>query len=116
MFISVTVIGWICLAAAVLLTFFYPLGQLHRSHVISQATMFICWVIAAYILIPFEWVPQDQGWKAILIGAIAGLIAIAFRDIRRFFRFFSGKLYRMSHPYYWYSRAFRSLSSRRRSR
>jgi hypothetical protein len=112
MFISITVLGWICLAAAILLTFFYPLGQLHRSHVVSQAAMFICYVVAAFILIPYDWVPQDQGWKALIIGALAGLIAIIFRDIRRFFRFFHGKIYRMSHPYYWYSRAFRSLSRR----
>ncbi len=112
MFISITVLGWICLAAAILLTFFYPLGQLHRSHVVSQAAMFICYVVAAFILIPYDWVPLDQGWKAFIIGAIVGLMAIIFRDIRRFFRFFHGKIYRMSHPYYWYSRAFRSLSRR----
>jgi hypothetical protein len=115
MFIAITVLGWICLAAAILLTFFFPLGQLHRSHVISQAAMFICYVVAAFILVPYEWVPQDQGWKALIVGAIVGLIAIIFRDIRRFFRFFHGKIYRMSHPYYWYSRAFRSLA-RRQSR
>ncbi|HZY44142.1 MAG TPA: hypothetical protein VFF70_05255 [Anaerolineae bacterium] len=115
MFFSITFLGWICLAAAILLTFFYPLGQLHRSHVVSQAAMFICYVMAAFILIPYEWVPQDLGWKALIIGAIVGLLAIIFRDIRRFFRFFHGKIYRMTHPYYWYSRAFRSLS-RRQSR
>lgn len=113
MFISITILGWICLAAAILLTFFYPLGQLHRSHLVSQAAMFICYVVAAFILIPYNWIPQSEGWKALAVGAIAGLIALVFRDIRRFFRFFNGKIYRMSHPYYWYTRAFRSLSSRR---
>jgi hypothetical protein len=116
MFISVSIIGWVCLITAVLMTLFYPLGRLHRNQLISQAFIFVCWVIAAYILIPYQWVPQEEGWKAILIGIIVGAIAIIYRSIRRFLRFFTGKIYRVTHPYYWYSRALRSMTSQRRRR
>jgi hypothetical protein len=116
MFISIAIIGWICLIVAILMTLFYPLGQLRRNQIISQSAIFVLWVIAAYILIPYEWVPQDQGWKAILIGVLAGLIALLIRNGLRVYRFFTGKVYRVTRPYYWYNRALRGISSRRRRR
>ena len=116
MFISPTLIGWVCLIAAILMTLFYPLGQLRRNQIISQSAIFILWVIAAFILIPYDWVPANEGWKALLIGALAGAIALLIRNGLRVYRFFTGKVYRVTRPYYWYNRALRGFSSRRRRR
>jgi hypothetical protein len=106
MFISQGVIGWGALILGLALTFFFPLGQRRGNHLISELILILLFVTAAYNLIPVEWVPRGEDWKVIVIGLGAGLIAVIIRDIRRFFRFFHGRLYRMSHPYYWYSRAF----------
>jgi hypothetical protein len=43
----------------------------------------------------------------ILIGLGLGLLAVLYRDVRRFARYFRGKIYRMTHPYYWYGRYYR---------
>ena len=37
----------------------------------------------------------------------AGLLAVLYRDVRRFVRYFRGKVYRVTHPYYWYGRYYR---------
>jgi hypothetical protein len=114
MFISQPLIGWGCLALAIVLTLFFPLGRQSASHTISSLAIIVLFVIAAYNLITVEMIPET--WKVIAIGLGAGVIAVVIRDVFRFFRFFHGKIYRVTHPYYWYSRAFRSLASRRRSR
>ena len=107
MFISQPVIGWGSLIAGLLLTFFFPLGQRRGHHLLSEIVLILLFIAAAYNLIPIQWIPRGEDWKVIAIGLGAGLIAVIIRDIRRFFRFFRGRVYRMSHPYYWYSRAFR---------
>ena len=109
MYISPYVIGWISLVAAVLLTFFFPLGREHARHFISQLFIFVLFIVAAFILIPSAWLGSDAAVKSIVLGVIVGVIAVLYRDVRRFFRFFQGKVYRISHPYYWYQRAFRRL-------
>jgi hypothetical protein len=115
MFISQPLIGWSSFALALVFTLFFPLGRQSASHTISSIAIVVLFVIAAYNLITVEMIPET--WQVLAIGLGAGLIAVIIRDIRRFFRFFHGKVYRVTHPYYWYSRAFRSLaSSRRRTR
>ena len=109
MYISPYIIGWISLVAAVLLTFFFPLGREHARHFISQLFIFGLFIVAAFILIPSAWFGSGAAVKSIVIGVIVGLIAVLYRDVRRFFRFFRGKVYRVSHPYYWYERAFRRM-------
>lgn len=105
MYIDQRALGVLCLIGGLLLTFVYPLGQRRGSHLISEIILIILFVIAAYNLIPSAWVPSDLGVLA--IGFVVGLIAVIYRDVRRFSRFFRGKVYRMSHPYYWYGRMFR---------
>lgn len=111
MYIDPRVFGVICLVAALLLTFVYPLGQRRGNHVASEIILLILFTIAAYALIPTAWVPNDL--VVLLIGLGVGWLAVIYRDVRRFFRFFRGKIYRMSHPYYWYGRMARR--TRRRS-
>jgi hypothetical protein len=105
MYIDPRVFGVICLILALLLTFVYPLGQRRGSHAISEIILVILFMVAAYALIPSAWVPNDL--VVLAIGFGVGLVAVIYRDVRRFFRFFRGKIYRMSHPYYWYGRMFR---------
>ncbi len=105
MYIDQRVLGLVCLLGAIALTFFYPLGQRRGSHLISEIILIGLFGVAAYNLIPSAWVPSDLGVLAIGLGV--GLVAVIYRDVRRFFRFFHGKIYRMSHPYYWYGRMFR---------
>ena len=107
MFISQTAIGWVCLIAGLLLTFAFPLGQRRGHHIISEIVLMILFIVAAYNLIPVQWIPESETWKVIAVGAGVGLIAVIIRDVRRFFHYFHGKVYRMSQPYYWYGRAFR---------
>ncbi len=112
MYIDPRIFGLICLVAGLLLTFVYPLGQRRGNHALSEILLLILFVVAAYALIPSTWVPNDL--VVLLIGFGLGLVAVIYRDVRRFFRFFRGKIYRMSHPYYWYGRMARR-SRRRRS-
>jgi len=112
MYIDQRILGLLCLIGGLLLTFVYPLGQRRGSHILSEIIVVILFVIAAYNLIPVAWIPEDETWKVILVGVIVGLIAVFYRDVRRFVRFFHGKIYRMSHPYYWYGRMFRRRGRR----
>ena len=116
MFISQPLIGWGCLFLGIVLALFFPLGRQSASHTISSIAIIVLFVIAAFNLITVEMIPETETWKVLAIGLGAGLMAVIIRDIRRFFRFFHGKVYRVTHPYYWYSRALRGLTSRRRSR
>jgi hypothetical protein len=109
MYIDPRVFGLLCLSAGLLLTFVYPLRQRRGNHMLSEIILLGLFMVAAYALIPSAWVPNDLAVLAIGFGV--GWLAVIYRDVRRFFRFFRGKIYRMSHPYYWYGRMFR----RRRS-
>lgn len=110
MYIDQRVLGLISLVAGLLLTFVYPMGQRRGRHALSEIILLLLFMVAAYNLIPSAWVPNDL--VVLAIGFGVGLLAVIYRDVRRFFRFFRGKIYRMSHPYYWYGRMFRR---RRRS-
>jgi hypothetical protein len=56
---------------------------------------------------PVTWIPVGETWKVVLIGLGLGLLAVLYRDVRRFVRYFRGKVYRVTHPYYWYGRYYR---------
>ncbi len=105
MYLDWRVIGVICLIGGLLLTFVYPLGRRSGNHVLSEILLLVLFVVAAYNLIPTTWVPNDV--VVIAIGLGVGLLAVFYRDVRRFIRYYQGKFYRMSHPYYWYGRMFR---------
>jgi predicted alpha/beta hydrolase len=98
------VLGIMCLIGALALTFAWPLGPRRGNHILLSIVIVALFVLAAYNLIPVTWIPKDETWKVILIGLGAGLAAVVYRDTRRFMRYFRGKVYRMTHPYYWYGR------------
>ena len=106
-----SVFGVVCLIGALVLTFAWPLGPRRGNHILLSIIIVVLFVLAAYNLIPVTWIPKAETWKVILIGLGLGLLAHFYRDVRRFVRYFRGKVYRMTHPYYWYGRY-----SRRRRR
>jgi uncharacterized oligopeptide transporter (OPT) family protein len=108
--ISQRVFGLGCLAGALALTFFYPLGRKTGSHLISNLLIILLSVGAAYNLIPNTLIESDL--TVILLGAAVGAAAVFVRSILRWLRYFQGAVHRRTSPYYWYSRAF----SRRRRR
>ena len=102
--ISQPVFGLLCLVGASALTFAWPLGRRSGGHIFLSLFIVIFFVLAAYNLIPVTWIPRENTWQVILIGLVTGLLAVLYRDVRRFVRFFHGKVYRFTHPYYWYGR------------
>jgi hypothetical protein len=104
MYVSQPVIGLACFIGGLLLTFAWPLGRRSSGHVFLTISIIILFVLAAYNLIPVTWIPVAESWQVILIGLGVGLLCVLYRDVRRFLRYFRGKLYRMTHPYYWYGR------------
>jgi hypothetical protein len=102
-----SVFGVVCLIGAGILTFAWPLGPRRGSHLLLSISIVILSVLAAYNLIPVTWIPLSETWKVILIGLGLGLLAVLYRDVRRFVRYFRGKVYRVTHPYYWYGRYYR---------
>ncbi|HTP11917.1 MAG TPA: hypothetical protein VMP08_26880 [Anaerolineae bacterium] len=107
MYISQEVIGLSCLIGALILTFAWPLGRRSNGHVFLSLCIIVLFILAAWNLIPVTWVSKSDSGLVILIGLGAGLLAVIYRDVRRFLRFFHGKVYRMTHPYYWYGRYYR---------
>jgi hypothetical protein len=102
-----SVFGVVCLIGALALTFAWPLGPRRGNHILLSIAIVFLFVLAAYNLIPVTWISKAETWKVILIGLGLGLLAVFYRDVRRFVRFFRGKVYRVTHPYYWYGRYYR---------
>jgi hypothetical protein len=99
-----SVFGVLCLVGAIALTFAWPLGSRRGNHILLSIVIVVLFVLAAYNLIPIAWIPKTDTWKVILIGLGLGLLAHFYRDVRRFVRYFRSKVYRVTHPYYWYGR------------
>ena len=105
--INQSLFGVLCLIGAVVLTFAWPLGAQRRHHLISALVILVLFVIGVYNLVPVTWIPVEETWKVIVIGLVLGGLAVIYRDVRRFLRFFRGRVYRVTHPYYWYGRYYR---------
>ncbi len=105
--INQSVFGVLCLLGACVLTFAWPLGRRTGGHILLSISIVILFVLAAYNLIPVTWIPASETWKVILIGLALGVLAVLYRDVRRFVRYFHGRVYRATHPYYWYGRYYR---------
>ncbi len=105
--INQSVFGVLCFLGACVLTFAWPLGRRSGGHILLSIIIVILFVLAAYNLIPVTWIPASETWKVILIGLGLGLLAVLYRDVRRFVRYVPGRVYRVTHPYYWYGRYYR---------
>ncbi len=105
MYISQEIFGLGCLIGGLILTFAWPLGPRRGNHILLSIAIVALFILAAYNLIPVTWIP-DTG-LVILIGFGVGLLCVLYRDTRRFLRYFHNKVYRMTHPYYWYGRYYR---------
>ena len=112
MYVSPQVFGLGCLIVALILTFGWPLGRRSSGHVFLSLSIIVLFMLAVWNLIPTTWLPKESPDLGLLIGLGLGLLAVLYRDTRRFLRFFHGRVYRMTHPYYWYGRYYRR---RRRS-
>lgn len=101
MYVSWPILGLACISGGLILTFAWPLGRPRRGHIFLSLSILGLFVFAGYCLNP------ANTWTAILIGLGAGVLCVLYRDVRRFLRYFHGKVYRMTHPYYWYGRYYR---------
>lgn len=109
MTIPAPVIGLGSLCIAFYLTFLAPPGRRGRNAVLGGAFTVLTVFIAAYFL----W-PEDGSWNFIIAAAVASVIAVLVRDVRRWVRYFQNLSYRVRHPYYWYGIARRRFRRSRR--
>ncbi len=117
--LSYPLVGILCLLAAVAITFFWPLGPSRRNHVISEIVIVVLFVSAGGFFYASGWLPESVSWVGSMgIGLALGIVAVVFRDVRRFFNYFRNQAYKYTHPYYWYGRAGRAIfgNSKRRRR
>ena len=103
--ISQPLFGWLCLAGALALTLFFPLGRKTSSHLISHLIIIALFVGAAFNLIPKSLIESDV--TVVLLGAAAGGVAVLIRSGLRWLRYLQGAVQRRTSPTYWTSRAFR---------
>jgi hypothetical protein len=115
--LSYPLAGVICLLAAFCITFFWPLGPSRRNHVISEVVIVVLFVAAGGFIFASGWLPESVSWVGALgIGLAIGIVAVVFRDVRRFINYFRGQAYKYTHPYYWYGRAGRAMFGGRERR
>ena len=112
-------VGIVCLLAGLGITFLWPLGPSRRNHVLGEIVIVALFVAAGGFLWAGGLIPESISWEASMIaGGIIGLVAVVFRDVRRFIRHFRYETYKWTHPYYWYGRVGRAVmgGNRRRRR
>jgi hypothetical protein len=119
--LSFPVMGIMCLLAALGITFFWPIGPSRRNHLAGELVLIVLFVAAGGFIFASGWLPDSVSWfGAMGLGLIVGIIAVVFRDVRRFINHFRYQAYKYTHPYYWYGRAGRAMfggsTSRRRRR
>lgn len=109
MTIPTLVLGLGCLALALLLTFIFPI---QRGRLRNQVWDFI--TLALFFGAAW-WINFWDVASNIVVGLIAGGVAIVIRDFRLWLVRFRSQVYRRSHRYHWYGRA-RDWYGRRRRR
>ncbi len=108
MYISPFVVGLSAFVLGVMLTLFLPLGRARSNHLVSTLT-----ILALFVAAAVAWLDEPLSYA---IGAGMGLLAVLYRGLRRWLRYFQGAVYRSTHPYYWYGRVWRGVTRRRRRR
>jgi|GEM_PF-867791 len=115
--LSYPLIGIACLLAGLGITLFWPLGQARRGHLMSEIVILVLFVAAGGFLWAGGLIPESISWGAsLVIGGIVGIVAVVFRDARRWIRHFQYQAYKWTHPYYWYGRVGRAMTARRERR
>jgi drug/metabolite transporter (DMT)-like permease len=101
-------LGWGSLALALALTFVFPIQRGRFWNQFWDLATLALFVTAAAAI---------NYWDALSnwgVGLLAGIIAILIRDFRLWKVRFQGQVYRVTHPRYWYGRAYNWYSGRRR--
>ena len=117
--LSYPVIGILCLLVGLGITFFWPLGPSRRNHLASEIVILVLFVAAGGFLWAGGLIPESVSWEAsMVVGGIVGIVAVVFRDVRRFIQHFRYQTYKWTHPYYWYGHVGRAMmgGGRRRRR
>ncbi len=118
--LSYPLAGIICLLAALGIALLWPLGPSRRNHLASEVVILVLFVAAGGFLYASGWLPESVSWLGAMgIGLVVGIVAVVFRDVRRFIAHFRYETYKYTHPYYWYGRVGRAMfgnSGRRRQR
>ena len=119
--LSYPLLGIVCLLAGLGITFFWPLGQARRGHLLSEVMILALFVAAGGFLWAGGIIPETISWTmSLLAGLVVGIVAVVFRDVRRFIQHFRYETYKWTHPYYWYGRVGRAVmgggSTQRRRR
>ena len=102
------ILGLSCLILGLLLTFVFPIQRGRLSNRLWDLMTLGLFVGGVWFV--HYWDPLSN----LGVGLIAGLIAVVIRDFRLWLARFRGQVYRATHPYYWYGRAHRWWSRRRR--
>jgi purine-cytosine permease-like protein len=103
-------LGSLSLIAGLLLTFVLPIQRRRLSNQLWDFITLALFVAGSY------WVGPFSTFINLVIGAIAGIIAILIRDFRLWVVRFKGQVYGRSHRYHWYGRARDWYGGRRRRR
>jgi len=117
--LSYPLVGIVCLLAVIAITFFWPLGPSRRNHLVSEIVILVLFVAAGGFIYASGWLPESVSWLGAMgLGLTVGVVAVVFRDVRRFVNHFRYETYKYTHPYYWYGRVGRAMfgGSRRRRR
>jgi hypothetical protein len=104
--LSYPLVGIICLLAALGLTLFWPLGPSRRNHLAGEIVILVLFVAAGGFIYAGGWLPESVSWLGAMgIGFVFGIIAVVFRDVRRFINHFRYQAYKYTHPYSYRARS-----------
>jgi len=108
MTIPYPILGAICVILGVLLTLVF---RIQRNNLSNRVWDFI--TLALFVL-GVWWINYWDPLSNIVVGVVAGLVAVVIRDIRLWAARFRGQVYRRTHRYYWYGRGMGMFGGRRR--
>ncbi len=108
MTIPTPILGIASVIVALLLTFVFRIQRGGLSHRLWDVATLALFVAGAW------WIHYWDPLSNLVVGVVAGLIAIVIRDIRLWAARFRSMVYRRTHRYYWYDRGFGWFGGRRR--
>jgi hypothetical protein len=100
MTIPYPILGIACVVLGLLLTFVFRVSRGMLAHRFWDLVTLVLFVAGVW------WINYWDPLSNLVVGAIAGLVAVVIRDIRLWAARFRSMVYRRSHRYYWYDRGF----------